>query len=148
MGTSNEVKVAFKAKGHPNIRATHGSTLEVTAETDLTIRGDCIIGVQAAHSAQTLQVLLGSIIRKPECQIYTAFSAGGLTEEILGFGSSAITLGAKDSLVWRTSSYVDERTIAIKCDKAAKDLKRNLIRCLQNPATTLHVLMIASVPSK
>ena len=35
------------ARGHPNIRATHKTTLEVTKEKELSPRGDCIIGICA-----------------------------------------------------------------------------------------------------
>ncbi|HRX33916.1 MAG TPA: DUF371 domain-containing protein, partial [Methanoregulaceae archaeon] len=32
-------------RGHHNIRGTHRSTFQVTTETDLSPRGDCVIGV-------------------------------------------------------------------------------------------------------
>ncbi len=33
--------------GHPNIRAMHEKTIELTKAKDITLRGDCIIGVNA-----------------------------------------------------------------------------------------------------
>ncbi|HID73268.1 TPA: DUF371 domain-containing protein [Candidatus Micrarchaeota archaeon] len=42
------------ARGHPNIRAEHETTFEVTTEPSLTPRGDCIVGVQADKAASDL----------------------------------------------------------------------------------------------
>ncbi|MEM2023054.1 MAG: DUF371 domain-containing protein [Archaeoglobaceae archaeon] len=42
------------ARGHKNLRATHRTTLEVTKESYLTPRGNCIVGVKASSSARDL----------------------------------------------------------------------------------------------
>ncbi|MGI0069069.1 MAG: DUF371 domain-containing protein, partial [Nitrosopumilaceae archaeon] len=33
--------------GHENIRSLHPKTIEITTESNLTVNGDCIIGVRA-----------------------------------------------------------------------------------------------------
>ncbi len=56
MATSTEIMPtciclrAYKGKGHPNIAATHETTLEVVEEARLTPRGDCIVCVSAKPS--------------------------------------------------------------------------------------------------
>jgi len=35
--------------GHQNIRSLHQRTIEITKDSELTTRGDCIIGINATH---------------------------------------------------------------------------------------------------
>ena len=42
--------ITFKAYGHENIRATHNRTIEFTKHKELSVRGDCIIGVNSDFS--------------------------------------------------------------------------------------------------
>ena len=37
----------FNAYGHPNILGTHKTTFEFTKDNELTLNGDCIVGVKA-----------------------------------------------------------------------------------------------------
>lgn len=130
------------AKGHENIQASHPSTLEVTTDSHLSFRGDCIIGVKASHSAQNLKSVLDPVLRLPHCRIRTILKVGALTDTILGWSSPEFPLSDPSSIVWRTSTFVDERTIAIQCNKAAKDLDRRLIAALQNPHSVLEVQLV------
>jgi len=134
----------FTAKGHENIQASHPSTLEVTTDSHLTLRGDCIVGVKASHSAQDLKSLLEPVLRLPRCRIRTTLKVGALTDTILGWVSSEFPLSDPSSIVWRTSTFVDERTIAIRCNKAAKDLDRQLIAALQNSQSVLEVQLVVT----
>ena len=40
--------------GHPNVRCLHQRTIEVTTDSHLTLRGDCIIGVRASKACKDL----------------------------------------------------------------------------------------------
>jgi len=144
MASRTRAQVAFTVHGHPNIRATHPSTMEVTTQPNLTLRGDCILGVRADKSPAVIDAAIGWLLRQEPSRITTRLSAGGFTEEIVGAGTSRLTLRSPSSLVWRTSSYVDDRTIAIKCDKAARDIARELISQLQNPEAVLQVVIVVS----
>ena len=144
MASTEQSQFTLTAYGHGNIRATHSSTFEITMEPSLSLQGDCIVGVNASHGAQHLNTLLGDALRHPNAQILTHLSNGVITERILGFGSPKLTLMSPLSLVWRTSEFIDERTIAIRCDKAAKDLDRQLIESLQNPDIRLQVALVIS----
>jgi len=130
------------AKGHKNIQASHSSTLEVTTDSHLTLQGDCIVGVKASHSAQDLRSLLDPVLRLPRCRIRTTLKVGAHTDTIQGWISHKFPLSDSSSVVWRTSTFVDERTIAIQCNKAAKDIDRRLIAALQNPHSVLEVQLV------
>lgn len=129
----------FTAKGHENIQASHSSTLEVTTDSQLTKRGDCIIGVNASHSAKDLKPFIQTALRLPRCQLHTVLKVGVYTDIIVGWVSLDLPFSDSSSIVWRTSAYVDERTIATRCDKAAKNLNRRLVTALQNPQSVLEV---------
>ena len=51
----------FTAYGHPYITATHKNTFEFTREKHLTLKGDCIIGVNVDYTLAELQKLSGKI---------------------------------------------------------------------------------------
>lgn len=142
-----EAEVTLTAKGHPNIRATHRSTFEVTAEPTLTIRGDCIVGVKASATPSQVDAAVGWLLRRPGSRVTTRLSCGEFAEEVHGYGAPGLLLTSPLSLVWRTSSHIDGRTIAIRCDKAARDMNRQLIRRLQDPQATLHIAILVSAPA-
>ncbi len=77
----------------------------------------------------------------------TRFSVDDVTDVVQGFGSPGLTLQALSSLVWRTSTYEDDRTVAIRCDKSAVSINRKLVQKLKNPSALLQVIIVVSVPS-
>jgi len=129
----------FRAYGHPNIRATHKSTFEITRDRYVTPRGDCIIAVRSEHSASSLPSYIKEAIKNDDVKIVIILESGGVTEAVNAFGSKDLTLKSIDSLVVRKSKYIDERTIAINADKAAKDINRKLISMLKNESTILNI---------
>ena len=147
MASPNQHQFTITAYGHPNIQATHSSTFEITMDSHLTMKGDCIIGIKASHNASHLYTHFGDAIRHPRTKILTHLSTEKVTDQIQGFGSPHLTLNSPTSLVWRTSEYVDDRTLAIRCNKAAKDLNRRLIEALQNSDTELQVIITIFVES-
>jgi len=54
--------------------------------------------------------------------------------EVRGRGSRAMTLGHPTDLVWRRSSFVCPRTVAILCDCTAASLPRELVAALREGA--------------
>jgi hypothetical protein len=145
--SSDHYKFILTAHGHPNVRSTHRTTLEVTTEPHLSVRGDCIIGVRASHSPQYIDAALGRALRQPGSRIVTQFSVGDVTEVVEGVGSPDLTLQAPCSLVWRTSTYIDDRTVAIRCDKAARSINRKLVQELKNPSALLQVVIVVFASS-
>lgn len=77
----------------------------------------------------------------------THLSVGEVTDVVQGFGSPDLTLQAPIALVWRTSTHIDDRTIAIRCDKAAGSINRKLVQELINPSALLQITLVVSVPS-
>ncbi|MEX2702348.1 MAG: DUF371 domain-containing protein [Candidatus Baldrarchaeota archaeon] len=135
----------IRAYGHPNIRATHRSTLEITKEENLTPRGDCIIAIKANKGLYELSNEFKKIARKDGSKIKLIIEVEGLKEEITGYGSSKLTLNHPTDIVCRKSSYTCSRTLMIKANKAAIDLNREIIKKLKNPDTPVKIILIAEL---
>ena len=119
-------------RGHPNIKATHKTTFEITKETHLTPRGDCIIGVNADKGLRDLKQELRNIIRNEDSLILVLLvDELGEYDLVLGRGSSRLELSDEKRIIVRKSTYISQNTLAILSSKSAADLKRNLINNLR-----------------
>ena len=116
--------------GHPNVRALHQSTFEITQEDYLTPTGTCIIGVHADRGLCDLDAEFRKALATDAALLVTTLSVGTETCTITARGSSRLTLSHPTDLVWRRSSYVDNRTIGVYADFTAKTLPRTLIAAL------------------
>ena len=133
----------LEAFGHPNIRATHGTTLAITRDEWLSARGDCIIGVKADKPASGLSEAFKAIAKSQGSRVTMVLEARGIKEVVSGFGDPALTFGDDRDLVARKSSFKCPRTLMIRSDKAAGDLSRGLIQALRDPGSRLRILLIA-----
>ena len=138
MGTTEELE----AWGHANIVANHKSTLEIIKEVDLSVRGDCIIAVGANRSLFDLSPQFKKLAQSDKARIIMKLVTNDFTEEVKGWGSPKLSFESRDGIVCRTSTFVDERTLMIKADKAAVNLSRGLITKLQSDTQLLKVQII------
>jgi len=135
-----------RAKGHVNVKATHGTTLEVTTENYLTSRGDCIIAVNADKSPLTLSEEFKAALRKDGSRVRATISVGDLSEEVRGWGSAKLTLTSPVSMVFRKSRYIDPRTVMVGADKSAADLSRELVSKLRDPRALVTIMIEVETP--
>ncbi|MGB9709848.1 MAG: DUF371 domain-containing protein [Infirmifilum sp.] len=133
------------ARGHPNIKASHRTTLEITKDAWLTPRGDCIIAVSSNKSASDLNPQLKKALKDGLWLVFI-ISALKINEYdyLVARGSPSLLFTDSRSLVIRKSSYIDGRTIAINSNKAAKDIHLKIREYLKSPDATIRVLLIAT----
>lgn len=117
----------FYAKGHPNVTSKHKSTFEVTMDKKIGITADCIIGVSSKTKLEDFPVELRKAIKNEDTIIKVQLDTENASDEIIGYGHSELTLDHPTDMVCRKSEYKCSRTLMIKADKAAVDLKRELI---------------------
>ena len=129
-----ELTERIRCRGHPLVHASHRTTFEVTTEEHLSRQGDCIIGVGADRGAAGLSPGFRHTLADDRAVLVTRLLAGGYSVEVLGRGSSRMTLAHPADLVWRRSGYVDSRTVAIHCDRTAATLPRDLVVVLREGA--------------
>jgi hypothetical protein len=121
----------IRCRGHRNIRGTHPSTFEVTTEDTLTPQGDCIIGVGADRGIADLDKEFLRLLRDDRARLYTTLRAGTCEIQVISRGTARFTLTHPHDLVWRRSTYVDDRTVGILSDQAAVHLPRDFIGMLR-----------------
>ena len=127
------MKIEIPFRGHKNILSLHEKTLEITKEPDLTINGDCIVGINADLACRDLPEDFKKNVMSDDAKITFTIKAGKHSFSIHGNGSKKLTLKHPKDIVLRKSAFVCTRTLAIKCDKASSDMPREMIHVLQNP---------------
>ncbi len=126
------------ARGHENIRATHRTTFEITKDKEISKTADCIIGVKASKGLADISNEVKNKIKKSKkIKIEIKLPEYGLTETVMACGSTELKLTHPSDIVVRKSTFICDRTLAIKADKAARDLNREMISLLSDPKTEL-----------
>jgi len=142
---SMEITEIIFAHGHRNIQATHKSTLEITKENEVSKKGDCIIAVSANKVIADLNPKFKGSLRNENAKMTMLIEAGGIVEAVNAFGSPRLILKHPTDIVVRKSSYVCNRTLAIKADKAACDLSRKLVERLKDPKQKVKITLTVEV---
>jgi len=130
------------ARGHFNVRSRHETTLEVTKEDHLTPRGDCIIAIKADKGIDDLSEKFKRRLKEDDAVLEIAIECNGLVEKITARGSRQLILKHPTDMVVRKSEFIDERTLAIKADKAAKDLNKKLVEELKKDSSVKVILLL------
>ncbi len=123
-------KLVILGKGHENITATHKTTLELTKENYVTKKGHCIVAISCTHAARDIPFWLSKWLRNGNA-IKISISCGDAKDEILAYGCKELLLSHPTDIVIRKSCYIDERTLAIRANKAAYELSRDLVEELK-----------------
>jgi hypothetical protein len=121
------------AFGHPNIQATHPTTIMLTKERMVTQRGDCIVAVAADKSVADFSKEFKNALRQPNAKLTIEIEVDGLKGQINAYGSPNLTLNHPNDLVIRTSEFTSDRTAAVKADKSSSDLSRSVVEKLKDP---------------
>jgi hypothetical protein len=140
--SAKETRENMSVAGHENIKAIHPSTLMFTREKQLSKTGDCIIGVAADKAVADLNPTFKDKLKRPNAKLTIIIEAGGLTEQINAFGSPKLILTHPTDMVIRKSDYICNRTLAIRADKSANDLPRELVEKLKNPRQKVNITLI------
>ncbi len=119
----------FRAQGHQNVTALHRSTIEITKDSYLTRRGDCIVGVSSEASAADLPAWLKERIRLGWV-IVVVLCSNDVCDSIVGRGDPRLELSDTRKLIMRKSSYVEPSTLLVRGSKAAGELRRDLVETL------------------
>ena len=132
-----------KARGHKNILGKHKTTFEVTKETHLTPRGDCIIGISADKSIFELSEEFKDALKNEKAKLEISLKIHGtdLEEKVTASGNPNLTFTHPTDIVVRKSGFVCSRTLCINADRAAIDFGREFIEKLKSGDAELLVEM-------
>jgi hypothetical protein len=115
------------ARGHVNVMATHRNTLEITRDDYVTKRGDCIVACCADKAALDLNTPLREVITGGCSLVVMIIVVGSEMDIVVGLGLRGLRLRDGRRIIVRRSAYIDDATVMVLANKAAKDLKRGLI---------------------
>ena len=140
--SAKETRENIRALGHENIQAVHPSTLMFTRDEHLSKTGDCVVGIAADKAVANLHQKFKDALQKPNAKLTIIIEAGGLTEQINASGSPKLILTHPTDIVIRKSDYICNRTLAIRADKSANDLARELVKKLKNPKQKVNITLV------
>jgi uncharacterized protein len=119
--------------GHPNVRSTHKKTIEITKAPTLSLRGDCIIGVNANKACRDLNPTLRSLLQQADLVVKIEIEVRDLTFAIDARSNSRLSLLNHHDIVIRKSDFVCPRTVAVTCNKASSDIPSDIVHLLGKP---------------
>ena len=125
------------AAGHPNVRATHAKTLELSRDAEIGPGATCVVGVSAEIDDAAVTELRG--------RVEITIEAGGRSARVRGRMNPAFQPG--DPLVVRRAAAVTRDAVVIDADAAAADLDRGLVEELARPGAPI-VVTINELPDE
>lgn len=134
----------IKARGHKNITARHRTTLEITKESYLTTRGDCIIAVSSDRGMSDFSNEFKEGLRNEDTKLEIKLTCADSKEILIAYGHPNLTFKNPNEMVIRKSNFICDRTLAIKADKASCDLDRKFVDKLKKCNDVFIELIIKS----
>ncbi len=138
------IKETFFIYGHKNVLSTHATTLEFTKDDELTLKGDCILGISATKGLSEFSEEFKEKIRDEKARVTVEIEACGVMEIVAGFGHPDLTLSDACDIVIRKSGFVCGRTLCVHADKAAVDIDKRIVEYLKKPGSKAKVTISIS----
>jgi len=140
-----EITEVIIAYGHENVLSTNKTTLEITKETHLTKKGNCILAVSADKALAELTSEFKEGLRKDGGRLTVTIETGNIIEIVKASGNPRLILIHPTDVVIRKSSFICDRTLAIRADKAAADLSKKLVEKMKNPEQEAKITLTVKV---
>ena len=121
--------------GHPNVLCFHKKSIEVTCDSELSQRGDCIIGVRSNKGCGHLDHRLRHAVVRNDAEVKIEIIVANFSLKITGRGSCDLSVLDQRDIVIRKSGFCCPRTLSVLCDKAASDMPSEMVKKLQDPET-------------
>ena len=130
------------ATGHEHVRAEHASTFEVTTDDWLTPAGDCILAVDADRAPADFDDSFRDAVQDADATVRVSLEVDGTRTTFEGRGHPDLVLTDDRSMVGRTSTHVDDRTVMLAADGAAESVDRDVVDALADGADVRVVLEV------
>lgn len=134
-GIKQRFSYSFTCDGHENIRATHVKTMEFTKDTDLSIQGDCIVGINADFKLDELKKFKGKVK-------FVLSAVDPETNEIIESVHKCKVnqnFESDHEIVLRKSTFQSDRTFGFFLNRGSNRVERKIIELLQKKVSKLTV---------
>lgn len=121
------MKFVIEVHGHPNLLGNHKSTWEITKDKNLSVKGDCIIGVSASCGPNELPNDLKNYLIQGKWVYVSIQQDDNMIIEGKFQGHNEMNFSNYSDMVFRRSEFVDDRTVGINGSFVAKDIPRKFI---------------------
>lgn len=123
------VSYSFRCSGHPNIRAKHYKSLELTRDAEIGRAATCIIGVRCNFDCGRLKALSG--------KIRVTLAVDDLRDEFVAIANP----GFQDEreIVFRRGAYASDRTLGVRASKSALHISWEMVERMRDPAAQVVV---------
>lgn len=155
------MRYSFSCYGHENITAKHKTTFEFTKDHELSLNGDCIIGVRADFSLPLLKSFIKSLgdNKKITITIETINNEPNNDDTIIKKNKTKNDykkfiekinceinpdFNSDREMVIRKTDFISERTFAVRADKAACEISMDLANFLIGKNNKIRVSLDAS----
>lgn len=135
----NGLSFTFLARGHPNVVSNHLTTIEITKETHLTPKGDCVVAIESSMGLVDIPNDLKRVLSNKKGRARVTLTTGSFQFVIEGGGDPRLTFSHPTDLVIRKSGFISDRTLMIHADRSASDVPREMVRLLQDPKSRVAV---------
>ena len=137
------MRYKFYANGHPNILGTHKTTLEFTKDDEVSLRGNCIIGVKADFDLSKIKEFIKKTKNKNIKITIQPISKNKKYKKIQEkiYAELNPSFNSNNELVIRKTDFVSERTFAIRANNCAFELRRDLINYLKGKGNKIRVVV-------
>jgi hypothetical protein len=170
------MRYSFTCYGHNNVISRHKTTLEFTKDEDLSLKGDCIVGVKADFSLKDIKMFIESLKNNKITIIIETINnesnnnkknnnnenkilnnnynkklinnniiknKNDSNNKIIEKISAEInpSFDSDKEIVIRKSDFIDERTFAVRANKAAFELDSDLIGFLKEKRNRITVII-------
>lgn len=133
---------SFNCCGHGNITAKHKTTLEFAKDSQLSLKGDCIVGVKADFSLKEIKKFIKSLNNSKKITIIMETMKKDDNKIIEKINAEINSdFNSDKDIVIRKSGFKDYRTFAINADKAACDLSKELIKIISNKKQKITIII-------
>jgi len=127
----------FRAYGHPNILAIHKTTLEFTKDKEVTLKGDCIVGVNSDFQLSRVKEFIRSLKNN---KIKITIKAQGTENQETMEAEINHSFNSDNEVVIRKTGFLSGRTFAVNASKASFELNRSLISHLKKDGSKVMVI--------
>ena len=129
----------FLAHGHPAVVSNHATTIEITKESHLTPKGNCVVAIKSSVGLVDIPDDLKRVLSNRKGRARVTLTIGTFQFVIEGSGDPRLTFSSPTDLVIRRSGFISDRTLMIHADKSASDIPRRMVRLLQNPKSRVAI---------
>jgi hypothetical protein len=113
----------------------HKNTIEFTKDEEVSVKGDCIVAVSADFDANELKRFVSENKHK---KVICEIMAGDIQDSFSFFFNPGFL--DEHEIVIRKTEFKSSRTLGVKAEKAAKDLKRELVEKIKDKNIKIKVM--------